>query len=158
MPPARRRLFGVIVAVAVLAAGAAGTVALQAERAQARRNEVAEAAEGSRSRAQDAVRAQLAVVEGRAVSGASNPVLRAQLGVVDAATLRDGFSSETWWESVRKDFPVSGVAAGETPEVLVGASPAALDLSGVIKAARKSGQAAALVPSRDGAFVAGAAI
>src|SRR3954465_1290187 len=158
MPPARRRLFGVIVAVALLAAGAAGTVALQAERAQARRNEVVEAAEASRSRAQDAVHAQLAVIEGRAVSGASNPVLRAQLGVVDAATLRDGFSSEAWWSAIRREFPVSGVAAGDTPDVLVGPRASALDFSGLIAAARKSGQSSGLLSGPDAAMAAGVAM
>ena len=147
------------IALAVLLAAAGGTVLLGRARAQARRDEVAEATEGSRSRAQDAVRAQLAVVEGRAASGASNPVLRAQLGVVDAATLKDGFSSESWWDAVRREFPISGVAAGDAPEVLVGIDARSLDFSGVIKAARKAGQASALLTTPKGSpLVAGAAM
>jgi len=109
-------------------------------------------------RAQDAIRAQLAVVEGRAVSSAANPVLRAQLGVVDVATVKDGFSSERWWESVRREFPISGVAAGESPDVLVGTAGSAVDFSPLIKAARKSGQSASLLASTEGPLVAGAAI
>src|SRR5262249_36718697 len=138
MAPARRRLVGVLVAGGLLAAGAAGTVALKAAKAQARRSEVAEAADASRSRPHDALRAQRALVEGGAMSAASNPVLRAQLGVVDAATLKDGFWSEPWWQSVRREFPVSGVAAGEAPDVMVGPGASALDFSALIKAARKN--------------------
>jgi len=158
MALARRRLVGVIVAGGLLAAGAAGTVALKAARTQARRNEVSEAADASRSRAQDALRAQLALVEGRAVSAASNPVLRAQLGVVDAATLKDGFSSESWWQPIRREFPISGVAAGDAPDVLVGPGAAALDFSALIKAARKTGQASGLLAGKDAAMIAGAAM
>jgi len=158
MPLARRRLLAAAVAAALVAAAAAGTFALQAAREQSRREEIAEAAESTRARAQDAIRAQLAVVEGRAVSFAANPVLRAQLGVVDAATLKDGFSSERWWETVRREFPVSGIAAGESPDVLVGVAGAEPDFSSLIKAARKSGQSASLLASPEGPLVAGAAI
>jgi Protein kinase domain len=157
MPLVRRRLLTAAVAAALVAAAAGGTLALQAAREQAHREEIAEAAESSRARAQDAIRAQLAIVEGRAVSFAANPVLRAQLGVVDAATLKDGFSSERWWESVRREFPISGVAAGDSPDVLVGVTNSAPDFSALIRAARKSGQAAAVFPSQDGPLVAGAA-
>jgi serine/threonine protein kinase len=159
MPRTRRRLLGAAIAAALLLAAGGGTALLRKARAQARRNEVAEAVEASRARAQDALRAQLAVVEGRAASGASNPVLRAQLGVVDAATLKDGFASESWWDAVRREFPVSGVAAGETPEVLVGLDPQSLDFSGLIRAARKAGQAATLLATPKGSpLVAGAAM
>jgi hypothetical protein len=159
MPRTRRRLLGAAIAVALLLAAGGGTALLRKARAQARRNEVAEAVEASRARAQDALRAELAVVEGRAASGASNPVLRAQLGVVDAATLKDGFASESWWDAVRREFPVSGVAAGETPEVLVGLDPQSLDFSGLIRAARKAGQASALLATPRGSpLVAGAAM
>jgi len=71
MAPARRRLAGLAIAMVLLGAAAAATVGLKAARVQARKDEIAEAAEGTRSRAQDAIRAQLAVVEGRAVSSAS---------------------------------------------------------------------------------------
>jgi len=150
---------GALAAAAVLLIAAGGTALLRATRARELGAELAEATEGSRSRVQDAIRAQLAVVEGRAASGASNPVLRAQLGVVDAATLKDGFASEPWWDGVRREFPISGVAAGEAPEVLVGLDPGALDFSGVIKAARKLGQASALLSSgKNSPLLAGAAI
>ena len=159
MPLARRRLLGALTAALVLLIAAGGTVLLRATRARELRAELAEATEGSRSRVQDAIRAQLAVVEGRAASGAANPVLRAQLGVVDAATLKDGFASESWWDAVRREFPISGVAAGDSPEVLVGLDPKTLDFSGVIKAARKAGQASALLSTPRGSPVlAGAAI
>ncbi len=157
MPRAPRRLLGAAIAAAVLLAAAGGTFVLKAAHAQARRDEVAEAAEGSRARAQDALRAQLSVIEGRAASGASNPVLRAQLGVVDAATLKDGFASESWWDAIRREFPISGVAAGDTPEVLVGLDPRSLDFSALIKAARKAGQASALLATPKGSPIAAGA-
>ena len=159
MPGARRRLTGASIAILLLLAAGGGTALLRKAHEQQRRSEVAEAVDASRSRAQDALHAQLSVVEGRAASGASNPVLRAQLGVVDAATLKDGFASETWWEPIRREFPISGVAAGDTPEVLVGLDPASLDFSGVIKAARKGGQASALLSTPKGSpLVVGAAM
>src|SRR5438105_15052979 len=154
----RRRLAGVTIA-AVLAAGAgAATVAIEASHRQARHDDLAEAAESVRARAEDAVRGQLATVEGRTVASASIPVLRAQLGVVDAATLRDGFGSEPWWEPVRRDFPIYGVAAGDAPEVLVGAEASDLEFRTLIRAARKSGQASAVLAAPDAAAAAGAAV
>jgi len=144
---------------AVLAAGAgAATVAIEASHRQARHDDLAEAAESVRARAEDAVRGQLATVEGRTVAAASIPVLRAQLGVVDEATLRDGFSTEPWWEPVRRDFPIYGVASGDTPEVLVGGDVSALDFSALIRAARKKRQASAVVVSPGTAVAAGAAL
>src|SRR4051812_44905138 len=158
MPAAGKRLLGCLLAAVLLAAAAGGTFMLDAARSKARHDAGVEAADGSRSRAQDAIRAQLSVVEGRAVSSASNPVLRAQLGVVDVATLKDGFSSESWWDAVRREFPVSGVAGGDSPDVLIGAGSAGLDFSGLIKAARKNGEASALITSPELTVVAGAAI
>jgi hypothetical protein len=159
MPRTRRRLLGAAIAAALLLAAGGGTALLRKARAQERQREVAEAVEASRARAQDALHAQLAVVEGRAASGASNPVLRAQLGVVDAATLKDGFASENWWDAVRREFPISGVAAGDAPEALVGLDPQALDFSGVIRGARRAGQAAALLSTPQGPpLVVGAAM
>jgi hypothetical protein len=158
MPFSPRRLIGVAIAAVVLAGAAAGTMALNAQRAQTRHDELAEAAEGAKARAQDAVTGQLATVEGRAVSAASIPVLRAQLGVVDEATLRDGFSSEPWWEPVRHDFPIYGVAAGDNPEVLVGADASGLDFSPLVKSARKKRQASSILVAQDSAVVAGAAL
>jgi hypothetical protein len=70
--------------------------------------------------------------------------------VVDAATLQDGFASESWWDAVRREFPIS---------VLVGLDPRTLDFSGLIKAARKTGQASALLATPKGSpLVAGAAM
>jgi len=40
-------------------------------------------------------------------------------------------------QSIRREFPVSGVAAGDAPDVLVGPGVAGLDFSGLIKAAPK---------------------
>jgi predicted Ser/Thr protein kinase len=156
MSSAKRRAGGAAAAIVLLCGAAAGTRALSSARAEARHQELAELAEGSRSRAQDAVHAQLSAVEGRAVAAASNPVLRAQLGVVDAATLRDGFASEPWWEPVRRDFPIYGVAAGGSPEVLVGAD-SGLDFSTLVKEAREKRQSSAVLASADAAVVAGAA-
>src|SRR5437870_613310 len=140
MSPTARRLTGAALAALVLVGAAAGTMALKGARDQARHDELAEAADGVRVRAQDAVKGQLSTVEGRAVAAGSIPVLRAQLGVVDEATLRDGFGSEPWWEPVRHDFPIYGVAAGDAPEVLVGAE-GGLDFSPLVKAVRAKRQA-----------------
>src|SRR5476649_1124297 len=93
-----RRIAGGVAAILLLAGAAAATRFLAESRAQARHDQLAEVADNLRSRADDAVKGQLAGLEGRAASAASNPVLRAQLGVVDAATLHDGLSTEPWWE------------------------------------------------------------
>ncbi|HZX94933.1 MAG TPA: serine/threonine-protein kinase [Myxococcales bacterium] len=158
MPASRKRLLGCLLAAVLLAAAAGGTFMLDAARSKARHDAGVEAADGSRSRAQDAVRAQLSVVEGRAVSAASNPVLRAQLGVVDVPTLKDGFASETWWEPVRRDFPISGVASGESPDVLVGEGAAKVNFGPLIRAARKAGQASSLLAFSDFVVLGGAAV
>jgi hypothetical protein len=158
MPLPQRRIAGVAVAAALLAGAAAGTAALRSARDQARHDELAEAADGARIRAQDAVHGQLATVEGRAVAAASIPVLRAQLGVVDEATLRDGFSSEPWWEPVRRDFPIYGVAGGGAPEVLVGAESLGLDFAPLVKSAREKRQASSLIVAADAAVAAGGAL
>lgn len=153
-----RRIGGILAALVSLGGAAAGTKALSTAYAQARHEELAEAAEGVRVRADDTVKAQLANLEGRAVSASSNPVLRAQLGVVDAATLRDGFSTEPWWEPVRRDFPIYGVAAGTVPEVLVGAEGSGLDFTALIDSARKHQQASSVLAAADTVVIAGAAV
>src|SRR5260370_565325 len=153
-----KRLTGAGFAALLLAGAGAGTVGLEAAHARERPDQLVEAADGSSARAQDAVHAQLSAVEGRAVSAASIPVLRAQLGVVDAATLRDGFSTEPWWEPVRRDFSIYGVAAGDAPEVLVGARGPGLDFAARIRAARKERQASSVIAAADAAVLAGGAV
>jgi hypothetical protein len=158
MSPTSKRLAGAASAVLLVASAGAGTVALEAAHARERHDRLVEAADGSSARAQDAVHAQLSAVEGRAVSAASIPVLRAQLGVVDAATLRDGFSTEPWWEPVRRDFSIYGIAAGDAPDLLVGADGTGLDFAALVRAARKERQASSVIASADAAVLAGGAV
>jgi type II secretory pathway pseudopilin PulG len=152
-----RRIAGVVFAILVLGAAAAANRYLAASRARARHDQLAEAAESARSRTDDAIKVQLAAAEGRAASAAANPVLRAQLGIVDVATLRDGMSTEPWWEPVRKDFPVSGIAAGATPEVTIG-DVADLDFSALIKLARTREHASVLLAGESRITMAAAAL
>jgi len=158
MSPASKGLAGTAFAVLLLASAGAGTVALEAAHARERHDRLVEAADVSSSRAQDAVHAQLSAVQGRAVSAASIPVLRAQLGVVDAATLRDGFSTEPWWEPVRRDFTIYGIAAGDAPSLLIGADGTGLDFAPLVRAARKQQQASSVIVSADAAVLAGGAV
>jgi len=152
-----RRIAGVSVTILILGGAAAASRFLAASKAQARHDQLAETADNVRARADDAVKGQLAVLEGRAGSAASNPVLRAQLGVVDAATLHDGLSTEPWWAQVRKDFPISGLAAGDTPDVTIG-DTADLNFAPLIKAARKRQKASSLIVGENVAVLAGASI
>jgi type II secretory pathway pseudopilin PulG len=152
-----RRVAGVAVAILLLGGAAAAARFLSAQRTQARHDQLAEAADGVRSRADDAVKSQLSVLEGRASSAATNPVLRAQLGVVDAATLHDGLSTEPWWEPVRKDFPISGLAASEAPDVTIG-EIGDLNFTPLIKAARAHQKASSLILGESMAVLAGASV
>ncbi|HEX4382240.1 MAG TPA: serine/threonine-protein kinase [Myxococcales bacterium] len=144
-------------AILLLGGAAAAARFLSAQRTQARHDQLAEAADSVRSRADDAVKSQLSVLEGRASSAATNPVLRAQLGVVDAATLHDGLSTEPWWEPVRKDFPISGLAATEAPDVTIG-EIGDLNFTPLIKAARAHQKASSLILGESMAVLAGASI
>jgi hypothetical protein len=71
-------------------------------------------------------------VEGRAVSAAS---IRCSVSAVDAATLKDGFQATSG--TIRREFPVP-VAAGDAPDVLVGAGASALTFLSLIKAAQRT--------------------
>ena len=153
-----KRAAAVAVALLLLAGAAAVSSTLAASAKRARHDDLLEAGEAMRTRVQDGVRAQLASVEGRAVAAASIPVLRAQIGVVDASTLKDGFATEPWWLPVRQDFPIYGVAGGEVPDLLVGAEPGDLDFAGLVKIARARRQASAVLAQPGAAVAAAAAV
>ena len=157
MSTTARRVAGVAVAILLLGGAAAAARFLASSRTQARHDQLAEAADSVRSRADDAVKSQLSVLEGRASSAATNPVLRAQLGVVDANTLHDGLSTEPWWEPVRKDFPISGLAASDSPDVTIG-EIGDLNFTPLIKAARAHQKASSLILGESSVVLAGASV
>ncbi len=153
----RRGLF-VGGAVLALVAGGLGTLALRSARDGRRAGELARQADAARGQAQDVLKARLADLEGRTGAAASLPVLRAQIGVVDATTLRDGFHSEPWWQSVREAFPVYGVSFGDGLDLLEGASRADFDASALLRAAREKRQASAVLARHEVPLLAGAAL
>lgn len=88
--------------------------------------------------------------EAKAIVGISLPALHAIVstlrpadnpaGVV--ATLEDAFASETWWEPLRREFPVSGLAFGpDRLDAAVGDGARDLEVREILTAAASSGTA-----------------
>ncbi len=129
------KLIGIAVAFALLALAAAGSVYLRRTRAADADERQGRLAEQVREEAERAVQEQLSALEAKAREAGSLPVLCAQVGMVDWNTLRDGFTSEAWWEPVRRSASVYGVALGDKLDGVEGA-PAELDASDLIARAR----------------------
>lgn len=106
-----KRLIALLIAGAVLGGAAAGSRTIDSNRDKAVRREAARAAESAGMRASDALSAHVDELKLQAHNAASNPRLAAALrGNVDAATLRDLFKSEEWWQPYRSEFKVYAVA------------------------------------------------
>jgi serine/threonine protein kinase len=149
-----RRLGGSFAAVAVVAVSA---IAAQGLRSHLDHNaEAAGEAEAAAHLTQ--IRAglhTLAKNDGeRAVLAASLPPLRATLATLRsrdrttavAATLKDAFASEPWWEPIRREFPVTGVAFGAGHlDFATDARVARLNLADTIAQGASHGSASAFV-------------
>jgi|GEM_PF-468144 len=158
MRPVLKRTLALAVTLALLAAAAVASELLRSRQTQAQRDELTQTAEAARDQAQAVLVARLAAVQEKAISASSLPVLRAQIGVVDAQTLRDGFATEPWWLPIRQEYPVYGLSLGGTIEMLSGASPAELDVSALLKTAAARRSSSAIIASGDSALFLAAAL
>ncbi len=135
-----RRLIGVVLVVlAIVGAFAeASMVRREEQRARRRLQERAEkSAQTARAGARDWLSGKLKMLEGQAGSAASITPIKSQVVTFDAATLRDGFHSEQWWEPYRRDFSVSALAyGGDQADALEGLEPGELDVAELVQKAR----------------------
>ena len=154
-----RRAIGVGVAAALLAAAAAGTAALSAAREADSAKGLQDAAEKARTQAQDAINVHLRKLQTRAEAASSLPELRAQIGAVDANTLRDGFSTEPWWQPVRREAQVTALAlSGNGTDLSLGVAEQDFDASDLIQKAREGKPAAGLALAKGAPYLAAASI
>jgi hypothetical protein len=135
-----RRLIGVVLLVLAIAGAfaEASMVRREEQRARRRLQERAEkTALAARAGAKDWISGKLKMLEGQAGSAASITPIKSQVVTFDAATLRDGFHSEQWWEPYRRDFSVSAMAyAGDQVDALEGLEPGELDVTELVQKAR----------------------
>ncbi len=134
-----RRILAVLFAAGALAAGTAGSRALDNSRDQTVRREAGRAAEAAGMRAVDALAAHVGELKLEAHNAATNPRLAAALrGNVDAATLQDLFRTEEWWEPYRNAFKVYAVAfEGEKLDVIEGMKDAEFASDLLVREARE---------------------
>ena len=145
---------GILAAVALLALSVAATLGLQAnlDRRAAAAGEVDAAARFRQVLAEcDALAKH---DQERVTWAASLAPLRATLATLRtrdsattlAATLRDAFASEPWWEPIRREFPVSGVAFGTSHlDFATDARASRLDLADAIAKGASEGNASTVV-------------
>jgi hypothetical protein len=106
-----KRLLGLLSAIVLLAVAGAGTRVVDANRDKAVRKDALRAAESAGMRASDALLDHVAELKLKVQNATANPRLAAALrGNVDAATLRDLFRSEDWWQPYRTEFKVYAIA------------------------------------------------
>ncbi len=140
-----------VLAAVLVFAGALGTIAIDRTHVQRAQAFATRLAANARDAARDGLRARLDQLAGKANNAAALPQLRAQLSAYDAPTLRDGFQNEPWWQPVRSEFRVYGVAlTGDALDLVEGEGMGAadLDVARLVRAARESRQTAAVVPAR----------
>jgi hypothetical protein len=146
MHSSQRRLLGLVVALLALLGAALGTLAVQRFHQRALRRLAEQLAGNARAQSWNVIENKLKLVEIQALSAAQLPQIRGQVSTFDAATLRDGFRSEPWWQPFRNDYSVYGLALdSDKLEVAEGMETSALDVSSIVAAARAHRQASGLV-------------
>ncbi len=160
-----RQFWGLLAALAVVAAAALASLGLKSNL-----DRKAEAAGGVEAAARFAqVRADIEALakneRERAMLAASLAPLRATLAtlrsrdstVAVAATLKDAFASEPWWEPIRREFPVAGVAfGGNHLDFATDARATRLSLADLIATGATDGNASSVVSEGDVVWVAAA--
>lgn len=146
MHSSQRRTLGIVVALLALAGAALGTVAVHRFHQRALKRLAEQLAGNARTQAFSAVEGKLKMIESQAGSAAQLPQIRGQVSTFDAATLKDGFRSEPWWQPFRNDFSVYGLALdGDKLEAVEGMEPPELDAGRIVAAARAHRQASGLL-------------
>ena len=146
MQSSQRRTLGLAVALLALAGAALGTLAVHRFHQRGLRRLAEQLAGNARTQAWSAIENKLKMIESQALSAAQLPQIRGQVATFDAATLKDGFRSEPWWQPFRNDFSVYGLALdGDKLDVAEGMEPFQIDAAAIVAAARAHRQASGLV-------------
>jgi hypothetical protein len=155
-----KRLLGAILAAGALAAAAAGARAVDGAQEQTVRREAARAAEAAGMRAADTLAVHVGELKLEASNAASNPRLAAAVRAnVDAATLRDLFRTEEWWEPYRNAFKVYAVALdSEKLDIIEGMQNAEFASDLLVREARERREAVAEIVMGKGWPYAAAAV
>jgi hypothetical protein len=154
-----QRALGIAAAVALLAAAGGGTVALRNAQLEQSAAESQQQAEKARDLAQQALKEHVRRLQMRAESAATLPELRAQIGAVDANTLRDGFSTEPWWLPVRREAPISALAiSGEAIDLALGAHEPDVDAAALVRTAREERSTTGFISFRGAPYLAAASV
>ena len=157
----QKRNLAVVVAILALGGALAGSLAVRRFHDRALHQLATQLSGNARTQARSALNDKLKMIETQAMSAAQLPPIRGQISTFDAATLKDGFKSEAWWEPFRNDFSVYGVANDkETLEVVEGMDPGELDATKLVADARAHRQTSALVLAgpKKWPYAAGAAV
>jgi serine/threonine protein kinase len=160
-----RQLLGTLAALAVVSLTALASSGLKSnlDRKAEAAGDVEAAARFARVRSN--IEALAKSERERAMLAASLAPLRATLATLRsqdsttavAATLKDAFASEPWWEPIRREFPVAGVAFGGTRlDVATDARAAHLSLADMIATGVSEGSASAVVAEGDAVWMAAA--
>src|SRR5438105_14446667 len=110
MQSGRKRTLAIAVAVAALVGGELGSLAVHRFQDRGLRRLAGQLSANARTQARTALADKLKMIETQALSAAGLSQIRGQIATFDAATLRDGFRSESWWAPFRNDYSVYGVA------------------------------------------------
>src|SRR5215470_9521119 len=97
MQSGARRNVAVLVAVVALLGGVAGTLLVHRFRDREQRRLADQLSSNARALAAGALQSRLKLIEAQAMAAAQLPQIRGQIVTFDAATLQDGFRSESWW-------------------------------------------------------------
>jgi hypothetical protein len=145
--------------VALVCAAALATRVLALQRGERVQRDLQEQAERAVAQAEDQLKLHLRKLQTRADGASSLPELRAQIGAVDAMTLRDGFASEPWWLPVRREAPMTALAiVGETIDVSLGVAENDFDAASLIRQAREGRQASGAALAKGVPCLAAAAL
>ena len=146
MPSSQRRTLGIAIALLALLGAALGTIAYRRFQQRSLRRLAEQLAGNARAQAWSVVEGKLKTIEGQALSAAQLPQIRGQVATFDAATLKDGFRNEPWWQPFRTDFSVYGLSLDtDQLDVVEGMELPGLDAAAVVSSARAHRQASALV-------------
>ena len=138
MQRSAKRKLGIAAAVAALVAAALLSSVIHRLHERTLHRLSAQLAGNNSVRAREAFETRLRLIEAQAQAAAALPQILGQIATFDAATLKDGFRSETWWAPFRQEFSVYGVATdGPQLAAVEGMNPNELPAAPLIAEARE---------------------
>jgi hypothetical protein len=138
MQQSLKRKLGIAAAVAALITAALTSSAIHRFHERSLHRLSAQLAGNNSVRAREAFETRLRLIAAQAQAAAALPQILGQIATFDAATLKDGFRSETWWAPFRQEFSVYGVATdGPQLAAVEGMNPNELPAAPLIAEARE---------------------